>query len=230
MLHIWDLQFGILLTSYNLLIPASLDFTSALHLSLVADQENLSKPPPKTEIFPNSQVSNQAYLLVSSMLPSRKETSGAKKESKITSVVFVIPYTVPRFSTIAAAMGRGAMSQRWLQDDHSADKTTLKNAKKFSEDLPNGTLLLDLQTALQEGRTQAAEAMFLKWTSTIKEKEEETVRSLGLYSGTPIDTPYHRQCLGIISSKNFLPSSSHYLRIFANGKNLPIQLKSLTTC
>ena len=224
---IWDLQFGVLLASYNLPIPASLTPYSKLHLSLVADQEKNCKPPPRTEILPTSQVSAQAYLLVSSVLPTYQETSGAQKESKITSVVFVISYTVPRFSTISAAMGLGTISQRWLKDDHS-DKMTTKHGKEVIEGSGKNKLLMNLRAALQEGRTQAAEAMFLKWTSTVKE-EEETVCSIGLrHFHTHLYFNY-RMPLDIILSKNSLQSSSHYLRIFVREKHVPIQLKLYTT-
>ena len=187
-LLIWDLQFGVLLASYNLSIPSPLSSSSALHLNLTADQENLCKPPPKTEVLQNSPVSGQAYLLVSSMPPSRK---GAQKESKVTSVVFVVPYTVPRFSTIAAAMGCGAVSRQWLKDENSTlkDETTTKHGGKAADDAAKDKLLPSLYTALQEGRTQAAEAMFLKWASTIQGNEEETVCSLGPYPYILIDIP-----------------------------------------
>lgn len=104
------------------------------------------------------------------------------KESKITSVVFVVPYTVPRFSTIAAAMGYGIISQRWLKDENltPVDETSTKCGENLTEDVARNKMLLALQPALQEGRTQAAEVMFLKWTSSIKEKEEETVCFLDL--------------------------------------------------
>lgn len=104
------------------------------------------------------------------------------KESNITSVVFVVPYTVPRFSTIAAAMGRGTISQRWLKSENPTlgDETSIKRGEK-PEYVARNKMLLALKPALKEGQTQAAEVMFLKWTSSIEEKEEETVCCLCLF-------------------------------------------------
>jgi hypothetical protein len=110
-----------------------------------------------------------------------------QKESKVTSVIFVIPYTAPRFSTIAAAMGRGTISQRWLRDDHStgADKTMTEHGKG-----PIGDAADKLLLTLREGKTQAAEAIFLECSSTVNEKGEENVCPLGLYSCILIDIPF----------------------------------------
>lgn len=111
------------------------------------------------------------------MVRSRKET---QKETKIASSVFVIPYAVPWISTIAGAMGRGTVSQRWLKDEPSsmADKTT-KPGVELSADLANKKLLA-VKAALQEGRTQAAETIFLKWISSRNEEEPQMVYFLAI--------------------------------------------------
>ena len=167
-----------LLASYTLPIPASLTSTSSLHLALVSGKENFPGFSPKAEILPTSQALGQAYLLISSMVRPRKET---QKETKITSSVFVIPYAVPRISTIAEAMGRGTVSQQWLKEYPSpvADKMT-RPGEEVSEDLANKKFLAAVKAALQEGRTQAAETMFLKWTLSTREEEPQVVYFLAM--------------------------------------------------
>ncbi|KAF9036808.1 hypothetical protein BJ165DRAFT_609969 [Panaeolus papilionaceus] len=133
-LQIWDLQFSVILASSSLSLPSAL--TSA---------------PPQLQLVPGrpvlnsaqTQIDGQAILLIS----SSKETS-----SKSTSLLYVTPYGVPASSTIAAAMGRGVQTKKWLREE------------KRSQDPAHSNLLSAVKTAVQGGRAQAASAAFSKWS------------------------------------------------------------------
>ena len=153
-LLLWDLQFSVLLASHTLSIPSSI--SSALYIQLVLGPQTLTKT--------NAQVTGQALLIISSSPPSSplgkdKEKAGA--EYKSTSVLFVVPYTVPSTATISAALGLGGASDKWLRglnDQSSSIKPTA--AEKI-----RAKLLTDIRSAVEGGRGQAAGAAFIKWVS-----------------------------------------------------------------
>ncbi|KAF9528037.1 hypothetical protein CPB83DRAFT_907189 [Crepidotus variabilis] len=165
-LQIWDLRFSVLLASHHLAVPSSLSAIGALHLSLVSGTglQNSSSSTDKTNIQ-----ASQAYLVISSV-PSpisnttSKETSGSTADSKTTALVVVIPYATPNVSTVAAAMGRGDLSKRWLSSSSTLPiAATAENDLQLTE---RRKMLQSLKMALEGGRTQAAEATFMKWVPT----------------------------------------------------------------
>ncbi len=106
---LWDVQFSVLLASHTLSIPSILS-ASTLHIRLVQGVQNESKD--------HTQVLGQAILILSS------ETG----DKKTTSLLLVVPYSVPTASTIAGAMGRGSAGKKWLrnvmeQGDSSANQS-----------------------------------------------------------------------------------------------------------
>ncbi|PPQ63334.1 hypothetical protein CVT24_006707, partial [Panaeolus cyanescens] len=133
-LQIWDLQFSVILANSSLSLPSALT-SVPLQLQLVAGSQAHNTT--------QTQISGQAILLISS---SPKESS-----SKSTSLLYVTPYSVPASSTIAAAMGRGAQTKKWLSE-----------AKK-EQNQAHSNLLSVVKTAVQGGRAHAASAAFMKW-------------------------------------------------------------------
>lgn len=168
-LHIWDLRFAVLFSSLTFSIPSSLSST-ALHLTLLGSENYQSVPKPQKDYNPQREfLSGQAYLILSSTPSySRARNLMDKQETTLTAVVFAVPYTVPRMSTIAAAMGRGALSKRWLKNEDKLDSAT----KDSAAEMMRNDLLSSLRHALQDGRVQAAEATFMKWTSSLAGKED----------------------------------------------------------
>ena len=150
-LLLWDLQFSVLLASHTLCIPSTL--SSSLYIQLVLGPQTLTKT--------HAQVIGQALLILSSLPPSLppgrdKEKAGA--ECKSTSVLFIVPYTVPSTATISAALGLGGASGKWLRglDQDSSIKPT-------AADTSRAKLLATVRSAVEGGRGQAAAAAFIKW-------------------------------------------------------------------
>ncbi|KIK03283.1 hypothetical protein K443DRAFT_131500 [Laccaria amethystina LaAM-08-1] len=102
-LLLWDLQYSILVTSQTLPIPTVLA-SNPLQLRLF---------PASTRSSEEGQIQtllqDQALLLLS---PSSKISD--KMQS--TSSVIVVPYAIPHTSTIAAAMGKAALSEQWIRN------------------------------------------------------------------------------------------------------------------
>ncbi|KAH9482205.1 hypothetical protein JR316_0004300 [Psilocybe cubensis] len=146
-LLLWDLQFSVLLASHSLPIPTTLN-SSALHVRLVQGSQTLTK----TE----TQAIGQAILILSSMPSS---DSSESKNNKTSSVLVVVPYSVPVQSTIAAAMGKGDAGSKWLRVP--GEEATA--AQQSPEEKAKAKLLSTMRTAMQGGRPQAAVAAFMKW-------------------------------------------------------------------
>jgi hypothetical protein len=146
---LWDLQFSVLLASHTLPMPSALP--SSLYFQLVLGPQTLTKT--------RTQVSGQALLIISSLPPSPpagKDKDNASTES--TSMLFVVPYTVPSTSTISAALGLGGASEKWfrsLNEESPPVKPTAVEAK----------LLSIIRSAVEGGQGQAATAAFMKWVS-----------------------------------------------------------------
>ena len=153
-LLLWDLQFSVLLASHTLSIPSTL--SSSLYIQLVLGPQTLTKT--------NVQVTGQALLILSSLPPSSlpgKDKEKVGGEYKSTSVLFVVPYTVPSTATISAALGLGGASAKWLHglnDQSSSVKPT--EAERI-----RAKLLTAIRSAVEGGRGQAAAAAFIKWVS-----------------------------------------------------------------
>lgn len=83
------------------------------------------------------------------------------------SVLLAVPYSVPAFSTIAAAMGRGAAGKKWLRAPEA--QTPSGGSKESPEEVARAKLLATMRTAMQAGRPQAAVAAFTKWAPAMDE-------------------------------------------------------------
>ena len=149
-LLLWDLQFSVLLASHTLSIPSTL--SSSLYIQFVLGPQTLTKT--------HMQVTGQALLILSSLPPGKdKEKAGA--EYKSTSVLFVVPYTVPSTATISAALGLGGASSKWLRgldNQGSSIKPTAAETRRAK-------LLITIRSAIEGGQGQAAAAAFMKWVS-----------------------------------------------------------------
>jgi hypothetical protein len=144
-LLLWDLQFSVLLSSHTLSVPSALS-SSQLHIRLLPGSQTTTK----NQIY----VAGQAILILSS-IPTQDSST------KSTSVLLVVPYSVPTTSTIAAAMGRGGAGKKWLRD--SEEQVSSESVKPSAEETARVNLLSTMRTAMQGGRPQAAVAAFMKW-------------------------------------------------------------------
>ena len=162
---LWDLQFSVLLASHTLSLPSSL--SSSLYFQLILGPQNVTKT--------HAQVSGQALLILSSLPPSSPpgKVEKASAEYKSTSVLFVVPYTVPSTATISAALGLGGASDKWLRglDNHSS------SIKPTAVEMSRAKLLTSIRSAVDGGRGQAAAAAFIKWVSQDEDVETSDVNT-----------------------------------------------------
>lgn len=149
----WDVQFSVLLASHTLSVPSVLS-ASTLHIRLVQGVQNKSKD--------HTQVLGQAILILSS------DTA----DNKTTSLLLVVPYSVPTVSTIAGAMGRGSAGKKWLRNVTEQGDSSVNQS---AEEVARAKMLATIRTAMQAGRPQAAVAAFMKWAPL---KEDATPASL----------------------------------------------------
>ena len=166
---LWDLQFSVLLASHTLPMPSTL-LSSPLYIQLVLGPQILTKT--------RMQVTGQALLILSSLPPSpvpgkgkRKEKEKATAEYKSTTVLFVVPYAVPSFSTVSAALGLGGVSERWLRgsdEQGSPVKPTADEANRVK-------LLSTIRSAVESGQGQAAAAAFMQWALKNGDRESSDI-------------------------------------------------------
>ena len=156
-LLLWDLQYSILLTSQTLPIP-SLLASNPLHLRLVPASTRSSK-----EAQNQTLLQDHALLLLS---PSRKIAD--KMQS--TSSVIVVPYAIPHTSTIAAAMGKAALSKQWVRNTPTTQTQPA--------DLARTKLLGTMRAAMEAGRAQAAAVAFFAWEKSEKEADAKEANHL----------------------------------------------------
>ncbi|KAG8218966.1 hypothetical protein J3R82DRAFT_4707 [Butyriboletus roseoflavus] len=136
-LQIWDLSYGVLLTAQSMPVPSSL---SLPHLSLTVADEG------------------QVLLTVSS--PQRHE----KKASPKHSLVYIVPVDPRLKSSLAAALGKTALTAEWV-----IQKTS--NGQKSEEDDGPTKIISDIRTSLKKNHAQKAEQVFLKWLDSRSSKE-----------------------------------------------------------
>lgn len=193
-LHIWDVQLAVMLASYSLPIPSSLSSAPTLHLSLISDMDNFGREDSKIN-NPQQKVvlSSQAYLLISSLpLPvsglkscRQNEFTGAGVETNLTTVLFTISYTVPKVSTIAAAVGRGHVSGPFLKNSQSSPTWGSPTKQQIANEMGKDSLLAAIRDAIRDGRPQAAEMAFLNWASNLQGAGEDGVCSF-IFSSMPL--------------------------------------------
>lgn len=140
-LLLWDLQYSVLLASQTFSLPS---------------QSSNDKTPIVLELVEGS--ASQILLLVS---PSRKSLEIA---NALRSSILVVPVTAPPTSTIANAMGRASAGAQWLASE-SGTSTSVADAKPDSSsfDTAQKKLLVEMQSAVEQNRPQAANATFFEW-------------------------------------------------------------------
>ncbi|CAA7259375.1 unnamed protein product [Cyclocybe aegerita] len=162
---LWDVQFAVLLASHSVPVPSSLS-SSSLQIRLVAGSHSQQSQKTKTQV-----VNGQAILIISSVpTKKRQDEPFDASQQKSTSVLLVVPFTVPSQSTIAAAMGRGAAGKKWLKISSTLNDASA--SQKGAEETAKEKVLGTMRAAISSGRPQAAVAAFMKWAP--KEGQETT--------------------------------------------------------
>ena len=159
-LLLWDLQYGVLLTSHTFAIPSTLPRNREQGIEIT-----LAGGSPK-----NSQV-----ILILSPPQLRASTEANLPSGKSTSSVLVVPITVPPTSTLANAMGRATAGAKWIAPSTLTSGTA--PTQSSSPTLPDvdptqAKLLKNLSMAFSQNRIAVAEEAFFKWVTN-----EETQRS-----------------------------------------------------
>jgi hypothetical protein len=108
-----------------------------------------------------TQVTGQALLIISSLPPSPPPGEKVSTQYKSTSVLFVVPYTVPSTSTISAALGLGGASEKWLRGLDEQNSPVKPTAFETSR----RELLNTIRLAVEGGQGQTAAAAFMRWVS-----------------------------------------------------------------
>ena len=104
-LLLWDIQYGVLLTSSTLSVQSTLEKSpSSFSLKLVEGN------------------STQALLLL-------EPTSYKSRSENVRASILVVPFTTPPSSTIANALGKGANGAKWLEPV-SLDETSILEDNK----------------------------------------------------------------------------------------------------
>ncbi|KAH6912477.1 hypothetical protein BKA70DRAFT_1530271 [Coprinopsis sp. MPI-PUGE-AT-0042] len=110
-------------------------------------------------------------------------TGGKQEQTTSMSSVFIVPYSVPVQSTIAAALGRGNATKEWLKVelDAAGSEQTVSPAESARVKVLGG-----VRTALEAGRMAVAESAFSTWLSeaetTAKEAEKEKVETAPIFT------------------------------------------------
>ncbi|EJD01356.1 uncharacterized protein FOMMEDRAFT_147908 [Fomitiporia mediterranea MF3/22] len=154
-LLLWDIQYGVLLHSVMLPIPAGLE-NSANALSV--------------HLSPGS--TSQAILVLS---PTSTNT---KRNSQFRSNVWLVPFSVPERSTIALAMGKAAQGSPWLasNDLHSPSKDGESQGKE--------AMLRDLREAVEMEQWETANDVFFNWLKRHEPKAQNQDPSHAAADGT----------------------------------------------
>ncbi|KAH7931149.1 hypothetical protein BV22DRAFT_1052884 [Leucogyrophana mollusca] len=134
-LLLWDLQYGVVIASYSMPIPSSLvqNSTAGLRIALVAADDN------------------QVLLTLSPIKPADKSMS-------LRSTLHVIPFTSNPKSSLAQAMGKAAVTARWLVQPVRPDRSWKETA-----DDGRARLLWSMKTFLDRGERTNADQAFLSW-------------------------------------------------------------------
>ncbi|KAF8632319.1 hypothetical protein AX15_001941 [Amanita polypyramis BW_CC] len=169
-LHIWDLQYFVLLASHILPVPSSFASTSST-VSITLASFPSSPPSILLSTTPKSTLINsQALLIISppSPMPTITKSIVKSKPKSSTaatlSTIFVVPYVIPRVSTIANAMGRARASSAWIslpenqQQNESGDGAVHGGLDKSRKEV-----LKAMSAAMDGKRPQAANEAFFKW-------------------------------------------------------------------
>lgn len=131
-LQIWDLSYGVLLTAHSMTVPSAIP---SPHLSLTVADEG------------------QVLLTVS---PS---STDEKKIAPKRSSIHIVPVDARLKSSIAAALGKMALTAEWLVPKKS-------NGQEPQEDDESTKIVSDIRASLEKKNAQKAEQAFLKWVDS----------------------------------------------------------------
>ncbi|KAF7359249.1 hypothetical protein MSAN_01267200 [Mycena sanguinolenta] len=143
-LLIWDLQYSVLLASHILAIPSTLSHVSKLSINLRLVEAS----------------SPQALLILSPLTADIQAKSTSTRSS-----VLVVPFTIPKTSTIGNAMGRALAGAQWLVQPDADDTLGPERAK----------VVAAVQSALANNEPAAAEKAFSDWEQSERQSGEEQV-------------------------------------------------------
>lgn len=110
-----------------------------------------------------TQVTGQALLIISSLPPLPPPGEKVSTQYKSTSVLFVVPYTVPSTSTISAALGLGGASEKWLR---GLDEQNSPVSKPTAFETSREKLLDTIRLAVEGGQGRTAAIAFMEWESS----------------------------------------------------------------
>ncbi|KDQ08863.1 hypothetical protein BOTBODRAFT_191478 [Botryobasidium botryosum FD-172 SS1] len=152
-LHIWDLQYSVLLASHSLSLPAEIASNQGVQIRLVGATDShallvISTPPaPASAPTPPITTGKSKKKREKADSASAAPQLGSQKSSAL-----VVPFIVPPTSTIANALGMAQSGDKWLvspQGQHGAKKpgvggkgegqaTTTKTVRDYIDDLTKG--------------------------------------------------------------------------------------------
>lgn len=146
-LLLWDIQYGVLLHSHTLPIPSALEKDSRpLSISLVQGNKT------------------QAILVLS-------PKASIESTPQIKASVFVVPYSVPKSSTIAGVLGQAGKANPWLAPQ-KLPVSTLSNNLSEKDVKQKEELLERLGMLFKEGNVVEAEALFFGWMGPKDRREK----------------------------------------------------------
>ncbi len=159
-IHIWDLQYSVLLVSHTLSIPSSLSSFSpqTISISLLP-----SLPAASSQA---ALIDSQALLVISSssLSTSKSKSKSRSRSGAVATAVFAVPYVVPRVSTIANAMGRASVSAKWIAPREDGERNETDDDVMYSGmDKSRKEVLKEMSDAMEGKRPQAANDAFFKW-------------------------------------------------------------------
>ncbi|KAI0053667.1 hypothetical protein FA95DRAFT_1481422 [Auriscalpium vulgare] len=192
---LWDLQYSVVLATHTFPIPTTLTHAKdGIHLELI------------------SASSSQALLAIS---PKQSESASTCRSS-----VLVLPFQVPKTSTIANAMGRAASSSKWIQ----AQPT---DGPQGGLDSDRQAVLQAVKSAMQQKRPEAADAAFLKWATPVVgvvQLSPDSAEFMILQDDAKLSYEFVRQLLAI-----FLPSAIPSTPYSAKVVHLLLEQKAVSS-
>jgi hypothetical protein len=104
-------------------------------------------------------------LLVLTPATHVAKSKASELGSSLRSTVLVVPFAVPRTSTIANAMGRASHNVKWLAQDASQSSSTYAEL-----DTSQVALFTSMRAMMDQNRPEAASTSFFEWVQ--REKHE----------------------------------------------------------
>ena len=182
-IHIWDLQYSVLLASHSMPMPSSLSPSEKRGLRL--------------ELISGS--TTQAVLGITPAMSSKK---GKGTDTSLRSTILIIPFSVPPTSTIANAMGCASNNSHWISQDTAS-------AAIFSElDDTQETLVGSMRTMVEQNRPEAASVTFFEWADASRGQQgTSNGRSVGILSGSCL-----LRTLILLSLQNDVPLGHQFVK------------------